>query len=275
MISTISCLVMASISLSTWAWRGPIPQAGREPVARERKAGVGGVDATDDQTGGQRAATKVAPSNAGAPAVTGPPLKTSASSPAGGPLPAAAATGAPGARAEADRSVAAESAAAPVPSRPTELVRSPSLYETGRIGNAAVNEPGVPTTRRGEQAGPPEMLVEAKQSNRREAATPASYAGVVDQAILDREITPRFRLLGDCKSDVARRKRVAVSTITGTQLLLRWTILPNGRVADTQVVATAPADSRLIDCVKERMSTWSFRPAQGGAARIERKFTFR
>jgi hypothetical protein len=162
----------------------------------------------------------------------------------------------------------------PRPTTPTELVRGPSLYETGRIGQAAVAEPGVPTNRAAERAAPPEMAVQAKQPAR-EGPTPAAYSGVVDQTVLDREIAPRFRLLGDCKAEVAHRKRVAASTITGSHLLLRWTILPNGRVTDTQVVATAPADPRVVDCIKERMSGWSFRPGSGGAARIERKFSFR
>jgi hypothetical protein len=117
------------------------------------------------------------------------------------------------------------------------------------------------------------MAVHAKQPERREGPTPAAYTGVVDQNVLDREIGPRFRLLRDCKVDVAHRKRVAASAITGSHLLLRWTILPNGRVADTQVVALAPIDPRVVDCIKERMSGWAFRPGKGGAARIERKFS--
>jgi hypothetical protein len=263
---------VASISLSTWAWRGPIPPVGREtPKAEHPKAEPAKAEHT----------------KAGAAARPNAPPKLTPSSPEAEPPPAppAAATvppaHAPSAAARAaaeatDRSAAAAQATvAPVPPRPTELVRAPSLYETGRIGKAAVNEPGVPGNRGGDRAGRPEVLVDAKQPDPRVGPMPASYTGVIDQTVLDREITPRFRLLADCKAEVAHRKRVATSTITGSRLLLRWTILPSGQVTDTHVVALAPADPRLVDCVKERMSTWSFRPAQGGAARIERKFTFK
>lgn len=277
MISTIACVVVAGISFSTWAWRGAIPPTGREAASREQKAGA---EPVADRTNAAGATAKVAPPSPAATGDTAPapaPKQAPPASAGTSPPPAApgAANGA-ATRTPAERSAAAaDDTVAPVPLRPTELVRSPSLYETGRIGKAAVNEPGVPGNRRGERTAPPEMLVEAKQSDRREGATPASYTGVIDQAVLDREIAPRFRLLGDCKADVAHRKRVAASSITGSQLLLRWTILPNGRVTDTQILATAPADPRLLDCVKERMSSWSFRPGQGGSSRVERKFTFR
>jgi len=282
-ISTISCLVVAGISLSAWAWRGPLSSE------REQKAGAGTVaerTANSAPAATPTPATRAPAPTKSAPAGLGGPTKPAASTPAGAATtasgsPAASATPAPPVAQPEPLPTAAPATAAdiPPPARPTttlpiEVVRSPTLYETGRIGKAAVNEPGVPANRGGERAAPPEQLVQAKQPERREAPTPAAYTGVVDQAVLDRELAPRFRLLGDCKADLAHRKRVAVSSITGSRLLLRWTILPSGRVADTQIVATSPADPRLLDCVKERMSGWAFRPAKGGTVRVERKFAF-
>lgn len=284
MVSTISCFVVAGVSVATWAWRGPLPQS-----AQEQKAST---DATAERqtVNASGAPGKSAPAKSGSAATASPQVKTAAPPgtasmpaapaapvmPAPSPAPSSAPTAAQGSEpgAPTAEAIAASAPTRPASILPTELVRAPSLYETGRIGKAAVNEPGVPTNRSAERAAPPEMLVEAKQPDRRDGPTPASYTGVVDQSVLDREIAPRFRLLADCKADVAHRKRVSAANIAGSTLLLRWTILPSGRVTDTQVVATAPVEPRVVDCVKERMSGWSFRPGKGGAARVERKFSF-
>ena len=270
-ISTFACLVVAGVSM-TWAWRGPLPT-----TAREQKSSAEASEGRTNASGGAPAAppggNSAVPTTA---AKTAPPPSQGAPAPAPAPAPAAASP-TPTAR-SAEAAVGPGDAVLPPtgtrPTSPTELGRGPSLYETGRIGNAAVSEPGVPTNRGAERGTPREMAVQAKQPDRHDGATPATYAGVVDQKVLDREIAPRFRLLGDCKAEVAHRKRVATSTITGSRLVLRWTILPDGRVTDTQVVATSPADPRLVDCIKERMSGWSFRPGKGGSARVERKFSF-
>jgi hypothetical protein len=231
-ISTISCFVVAGASVATWAWRGPLPLS-----AQEQKAST---EATAERqtVNASGASGKAAPAKSGAAATATPQVKTTAVPPGTGSMPAAPAApvmpATPPAPASAPSaaqgsepgSPTAEASAPSGPTRPTstlptELVRSPSLYETGRIGKAAVNEPGVPTNRSVERAAPPEMLVEAKQPDRRDGPTPASYTGVVDQSVLDREIAPRFRLLADCKADVAHRKRVAAANIAGSTLLLR------------------------------------------------------
>jgi hypothetical protein len=279
LISTVACLVVAAVS-TTWVWKGPLPSPVRDQKSNGESAPARQGSGANGAPAAPPAANTVVPAAAvkAAPAAAGGASMPAAPAPAAMPATAPAAPPpAAAARPAEPAAPASDSAVVPAPARatsPAELARGPSLYETGRIGKAAVSEPGVPTNRGAERAGPPEMAVQAKQPDRREGPTPAAYTGVLDQTVLDREIAPRFRLLGDCKADVAHRKRVPASAITGSRLVLRWTILPSGRVTDTQVVATAPADPRVVDCIKERMSGWSFRPGKGGAARIERKFSF-
>jgi hypothetical protein len=123
-------------------------------------------------------------------------------------------------------------------------------------------------------AMPQELRVQAKTNEPRPSATTAPGA-VVNPAVLKREIRSRFRLLKDCPREVARNRRVALDAISASRLTLRWTILPGGQVADTQVVATAPTDGRVMNCVKREMSQWSFSAPSGGAVRVERDFSFR
>jgi cytoskeletal protein RodZ len=167
---------------------------------------------------------------------------------------------------------AAPVSTAPSALSPTQLGRGPSLYETGRVGNMAVSEPGVRAGHTGARVMPKELPVEAKIMHT-DPAVPTP--GVVNTAVLGREIKSRFTLLKDCPTEVARQKRAAPDSISASRLTLRWTILPNGRIADTQAVATSPVNGHVLDCVKRQMSQWVFSPPKGGSVRVERLFRFR
>jgi hypothetical protein len=163
-------------------------------------------------------------------------------------------------------------AASPDRLSPTELVRGPSLYETGRIGNAPQ---AAPTT-----IVPEEELGARNEKSIQPAAAglgnvPRRPAGVIDPRTLAREIDARFAALENCRVDVARNKRLAPAEVVGSTLTLRWTIVPGGETASTVVVATSPVDLELMDCVKAAMSRWHFTSPRGGPVDVEREFTFR
>jgi hypothetical protein len=105
------------------------------------------------------------------------------------------------------------------------------------------------------------------------AAPRAAESGSVDSPVLDRQIQSRFTLLNNCPAEVARHQRLTPAALKARRLTLRWTILPNGQVADTAVVATSPVDSRVMECVKRQMSLWSFSHPLG-PLHLERPFTF-
>ncbi len=98
-------------------------------------------------------------------------------------------------------------------------------------------------------------------------------ADSVESAALDRQIQSRFTLLNNCPAEVARHQRLTPAALKARRLTLRWTILPNGQVSDTAVVATSPVDSRVMDCVKRQMSLWSFSHPLS-PLHLERPFTF-
>jgi hypothetical protein len=163
--------------------------------------------------------------------------------------------------------------AAPSPLSPTQLQNGPSLHETGRIAGTSVSNTGVriadtPVDRR----APREPRVESADDAR---TSPRPEAGVVDQAVLKREIRSRFVELNDCPSAIARHERTAASSLRARTLTLRWIILPSGQVANTAVVATSPVNVGVLDCVKRQMSLWSFAPPRGGSVSLERRFKFR
>jgi len=106
-------------------------------------------------------------------------------------------------------------------------------------------------------------------------AEPPRPTGTIDQARLTREIDTYLTSLDDCRINVARIKQVLPSGVVASSLMLRWTILPNGRTSMTEVVATSPNDSALMNCVKAAMAQWTFTAPHGGPVPVERPFAFR
>lgn len=98
-------------------------------------------------------------------------------------------------------------------------------------------------------------------------------SGSADSPVLDRQIQSRLKLLNNCPAEVARHQRLIPGALKARRLTLRWTILPNGQVANTAVVATSPVDSRVMDCVKRQMSLWSFTHPLS-PLHLERPFAF-
>ena len=79
----------------------------------------------------------------------------------------------------------------------------------------------------------------------------------------------------NCRLDVARDKRVIPAKVVADRVILRWTIDPAGQTSGTEVVAAAPMDLDLMDCLKAAMSQWSFTKPRGGSVHVERVYTFR
>jgi hypothetical protein len=159
------------------------------------------------------------------------------------------------------------------PLAPARLQDGPSLHETGRIAVTNVANTGVqidapPTDRRVAREQRVEGVADASES------AVEKEAGVVDAALLKREIRSRFAELNDCPREIARHNRTAAVS-RARRLTLRWTILSSGQVANTAVVATSSVDARVMDCVKRQMSLWSFVPPTGGSVSLERPFAFR
>ena len=87
-------------------------------------------------------------------------------------------------------------------------------------------------------------------------------------------ITAKFASLDHCRTDVARRKRVAPALITVDTLTLRWTIAGKGQVAAMDVVGSTPVDAEVLDCIKRDTNGWLFTSPVGGDVRLNRALVF-
>jgi hypothetical protein len=155
---------------------------------------------------------------------------------------------------------------------PAALIQGPSLRETGRVGVLAPEDAGgIPGEK--DLAVEPEKNVAPAASGLGNAAPPAG--GSISGAVLDDQIATRFATLDDCRIEVARNRQVLPAGVVANSLVLRWTIFPDGHAGMTSVVATAPTDDRVMDCVKAKMQRWSFAEPRGGPVQVERTFSFR
>jgi hypothetical protein len=157
---------------------------------------------------------------------------------------------------------------------PAALIEGPSLRETGRVGVLAPEDPsGISGGK--DLAVQPEKNVApaAAAADIGNAAPPAG--GSISEAVLADQIATRFATLDDCRIEVARNKQVLPAGVVANTLVLRWTIFPDGHAGMTSVVATAPTDDRVMDCVKAKMQRWSFAEPRGGPVQVERTFSFR
>jgi hypothetical protein len=161
---------------------------------------------------------------------------------------------------------------------PANLVSGPSLYETGKVGvmpDSATTPAPTPVPAELQWAGNSEKSITPVAADIADAPPPRPPEGTTDQVRLAQDIQANFETIENCRVDVARAKRVALSKVVADELLLRWTIEPSGLTGPTEVVAATPVDLELMDCVKAAMSRWSFAQPRGGAIRVERPFTFR
>jgi hypothetical protein len=92
---------------------------------------------------------------------------------------------------------------------------------------------------------------------------------------LDSNMPARVNELLACRLEIAVDRKTAVSRVLAGTLLLRWTVRPEGAVADPEVVALKDTDPEVLACVKRKMSEWLFtRPAGSGSLRVEQHLRF-
>ncbi|MBC8133272.1 MAG: AgmX/PglI C-terminal domain-containing protein [Deltaproteobacteria bacterium] len=237
------------------------PRAG-EPSPPQPKVGQPPVAQPPGPTAGKNPAgnTKVAPAPAGKSVAVQQPLQEPKVVVPTSTIPSA------------DPTALAPSAEQPFPAG--NMPREPSIYETGRVGKMGVSDSGAKIKHTPDGAKPKETRVDDKSSVSEQRAATVQPGGVLNQALLNRELQSRLGLLKDCRVEVARQKHVQPAAVAASRVILRWIILPNGKVTDTQVVATSPADGNVVNCVKRQMSLWSFSPPTGGPASVERPFKF-
>jgi hypothetical protein len=108
------------------------------------------------------------------------------------------------------------------------------------------------------------------------ARPPGSELGPdrVDWRRLQGEVSQRFGELEACRNKVARQGKVAVEDVRAGLVVLRWTILPTGRISGTAVYQQRETELPLLRCIQARMESWRFTPPSSDPVTIEQTYDF-
>ena len=171
-------------------------------------------------------------------------------------------------------------AQAPAPARPAAGAAAPAkLKALAPARSGQVASPVFVADRAKLSAG----AIPADNPELRELSVTAAVATAViaepvgreDVRLLDRELTVKFASVDHCRTDVARRKRLAPAHVMVDSLKLRWTIAGQAQVAAMDVVGSTPMDAEMFDCITRDTNGWLFTSPVGGDVRLNRALVFR
>ncbi len=78
-----------------------------------------------------------------------------------------------------------------------------------------------------------------------------------------------------CRVEVARRRQISPQKLAANQVIVRFTVEPNGRVRDAETVSAPATDLEIAACAKRVLSEWLFAKHARGEITLERTYHFR
>jgi outer membrane biosynthesis protein TonB len=74
---------------------------------------------------------------------------------------------------------------------------------------------------------------------------------------------------------VARRRQIPPGKLAAKEVVLRFTVEPDGRVRDAEAVSAPDTDLEVAACAKRVLSEWVFARHHGDAIAVQRTYRFR
>ncbi|HVV49640.1 MAG TPA: hypothetical protein VHO06_08275, partial [Polyangia bacterium] len=133
------------------------------------------------------------------------------------------------------------------------------LGSTGRIGTY--------TPRSTEQIVPAAPEADsAPRAPERQAARPddpraGDHAGI----LAEEELRPTETSVAACRVEVARRRQVSPKKLAAKEVVVRFTVEPDGHVRDAEAVEAPETDLEVAACAKRVLSDWVFAKHAGAA----------
>ncbi|HLK93999.1 MAG TPA: hypothetical protein VKZ18_29165 [Polyangia bacterium] len=143
-----------------------------------------------------------------------------------------------------------------------------ALGDTGRIGVYTPSPAG--------QIQPP--AVEADSAARpleKPAERAAPESSTRRPGLVEEELRPTEARVGGCRLEVARRRQISPSKLAAREVVLRFTVQPDGRVRDAEAISAPDTDLEVAACAKRVLSEWVFARHHGDPIAVERTYRFR
>ena len=77
-----------------------------------------------------------------------------------------------------------------------------------------------------------------------------------------------------CRVEVARRRQIPPKKVAAEQVIVRFTVEPNGRVRNAETISAPATDLEIAACAKRVLSEWLFAKHARGVITLERTYHF-
>ncbi|HEY4185716.1 MAG TPA: hypothetical protein VGP07_11645 [Polyangia bacterium] len=77
-----------------------------------------------------------------------------------------------------------------------------------------------------------------------------------------------------CRVEVARRRQISPQKVAANEVIVRFTVEPNGRVRDAETISAPATDLEIAACAKRVLSEWLFAKHAHGQITLERTYHF-
>jgi hypothetical protein len=144
--------------------------------------------------------------------------------------------------------------------------------EMGSTGKVGVYAPHASTQIEPAQVAPtPAARVPELPAERSAVAdAPAEPPAVLSEEEMQRTEAP----VNACRVEVARRRQIAPKKVAADQVIVRFTVEPNGRVRNAETIAAPATDLEIAACAKRVLSEWLFAKHGHGQITLERTYHF-
>lgn len=164
--------------------------------------------------------------------------------------------------------VAGHASAEPAPTGLAGL--DDQLNTTGRIGTYAPKPVGQIAPAPNASDSAPRALTPPTDERAEPADHPTERGGLAEEEFLPTE-TP----VTACRVEVARRRQVSPKKVAAKEVVVRFTVEPDGHVRDAEAISAPGTDLEIAACAKRVLSEWVFAKHQNGAIAAERTYRFR
>ncbi len=93
--------------------------------------------------------------------------------------------------------------------------------------------------------------------------------------LVEEELHPTEAPVAACRLEVARRRQIAPGKLAAKEVVLRFTVEPDGRVRDAEAISAPNTDLEVAACAKRVLSEWVFARHRGEAIAVQRTYRFR
>jgi hypothetical protein len=152
-----------------------------------------------------------------------------------------------------------------------------ALGTTGRIGTytpqsssqIAPSQIEPPAAEAGRVARVPEVRPEGDEASR------SSDRAAPGPGLAEEELRPTETPVSACRVEVARRRQISPQKLAAKEVMIRFTVKPDGQVRDAEAIAAPGTDLEIAACAKRVLSEWVFAKHPSGLLVVERTYRFR